>query len=128
MEFRLPVSRSSRRFHIGHFGRPNKDVAIAKLDTAGNVSTKVWLTSNGVDDDSAHLVAFKGGLLAAWRSGGTRTLQEVDANTGNPVGAPVTTTSAFRAKDDFFSYPNGDAGWVYGSGANLVLARYSKCP
>ncbi|MCC6665138.1 MAG: hypothetical protein IT375_15410 [Polyangiaceae bacterium] len=114
--------------YVSPEGRPNKDVAIAKLDTAGNVSTKVWLTSNGVDDDSAHLVAFKGGLLAAWRSGGTRTLQEVDANTGNPVGAPVTTTSAFRAKDDFFSYPNGDAGWVYGSGANLVLARYSKCP
>ena len=108
--------------------RPNKDIAVAKIDTAGNVSTKVWLTSNTTDDDSAHLVAFKGGLLAAWRTGATRTLQELDINTGAPVGAPVTVTSAFRAKDDFLSYPNGDAGWVYGSGANIVVARYTKCP
>ncbi|GMV15205.1 MAG: hypothetical protein KJ015_04365 [Myxococcales bacterium] len=114
--------------YVSPEGRPNKDIAVAKLDTAGNVSTKVWLTSNSVDDDSAHLVAFKGGLLAAWRTGTTRTLQELDITTGNPVGAPVTTTSAFRAKDDFFAYPNGDAGWVYASGANLILARYSKCP
>jgi hypothetical protein len=114
--------------YVSPQGRPNKDIAVAKLDTAGNVSTKVWLTSNNADDDSAHLVAFKGNLLAAWRTGTTRYLQEVNITTGNPMGSPVTVNSAFRAKDDFFAYSNGDAGWVYGSGANLILARYSKCP
>ena len=124
----VPVSGGFWVSYVSPQGRPNKDIAVAKLDSTGTASTKVWLTSNSVDDDSAHLVAFNGRLLAAWRSGTTRTLQELDINSGAPVGAPVTVTSAFRAKDDFVAYPNGDAGWVYGSGANLVLARYSKCP
>jgi hypothetical protein len=122
----VPVANGFFVSYVSPEGRRSKDIAVARLDASGSVQAKVWLTDNTVDEDSAHLVAFKGGLLAAWREGATRYLQELDGATGNPTGSACVVNSAFRAKDDFYAFPNGDAGWVYANGSNLVLARYCK--
>jgi len=112
--------------YISPEGRSSKDVGLAKLAIDGSLQDTIWLTDDAVDDSGAHLVAFEEGLLAAWKSEGLHYLAKLDAS-GAMVGAPVEVTASFRDKDDFWSYPNGDAGWVVEDGGSFSVYRYRAC-
>jgi len=112
--------------YISLEGRSSKDVGLAKLAIDGTLEETIWLTDDAVDDSGAHLTAFEDGLLAAWKSGGAHYIAKLDAS-GAMVGAPFEVTTSFRDKDDFWSYPNGDTGWIIEDGGSYSVYRYSAC-
>ena len=86
-----------------------------------------WVTANTMDESAAHLAAFEGGLLGAWKEGTSVYLAKFDA-AGGMKGTPEAIQASLRDKDDFWSYPNGDVGWIGPGAAGMTIYRYKACP
>lgn len=118
--------------------RQSHDVAINRVTgfSASSEDTQ-WLTDDDVD--AQHLRAASYGadhLLVAWTTGvtfssdGTTHFTVVDDADGSVVMGPEEIPDAsLEHSSDFFSYTNGDVGWVQPSDdGGLELARLQICP
>lgn len=106
------------------------DVVLAKLSASGSVLARQWVTqTSGQGEDRPKLGAFEGGLVVGWRHipSGTHFLQPYTLE-GVPLRAPEAVPAELSPDDDFFSYPNGDLGWVWASASNeLKVGRLARC-
>ena len=78
-----------------------------RLGPAGAVLSRTWLTADAEAQSSAHLAWLNGRLLAGWRNASG---QHVLATVGH---VPEAVAVQFQPMEDFVSYPDGSAGWVW---------------
>ncbi len=103
-------------------GRTSSDPAVVHVSRAGTVGTVLWLGSAAGDASDLHVAVFGAGGIAAWNEGGGH-LQQLDL-TGAATGATETLDPALLSgADDFFTYTNGDIGWLSSRG----LVRLPAC-
>ncbi len=107
-------------------GRDSEDVAVVRID-GGSPGSPIWLTDGDVDEVAPNIAPFDGGVIVGWVASGLGYLQRVGAD-GTPVGTaePIAAGNLGEASD-FFSYPNGDVGWIIGGRDGLSVARLRDC-
>lgn len=114
---------------VSREGRSSADVGLVHIDTGGAVGEVAWLTDTaGVDEAGAHLAAYGPAYLAGWTAGGTGRLAVVAAS-GAILEGPADVAAESGARNDFVTWPNGDAGWAYawGDTSRLQVVRVSRC-
>lgn len=109
----------------------NGDVVVQRIMTNGSTGPRVFVTNTPtVAEMRPHLTKFGDGLLVGWVvSGTTHYLQRLDT-AGAPVGAPEMTSGAYSYANAYFTYPDGDVGWVwtdYNNNTQINLGRFDAC-
>jgi hypothetical protein len=108
-------------------GRSSEDVATVRIDGSGAPGEATFLTDTPADEGAPNIAPFDGGVIVGWVAAGTSYLQQVSAD-GTPMGTPEPVgAAALGDAGDFFPYPNGDVGWIIGSGGGLSVARLRDC-
>jgi hypothetical protein len=104
-----------------------ENIGLARIQ--GDVATTTllsnqWLTTT--ETALPRLAPFQGGLLAGWATyaGAPQRyfVQPLDAS-GSPLASPSEVPQPFGS--DFFAYPNGDVGWVYGASPGQTRPGFS---
>lgn len=109
----------------------NGDVVVQRIMTNGSTSPRIFVTNTPtVAETRPHLTKFGDGFLVGWVvSGTTHYLQRLDA-AGTPVGTPEMTPEAYSYANAYFTYPDGDVGWVwthYTNNTQINLGRFDAC-
>jgi hypothetical protein len=108
-------------------GRASSDVGFIKFSNTGAPSGKVFLTDTAsVQESWAHLAKYGDRLLVGWQSGSQLMIASIDT-AGAIVEPAVATTASIGGQDDFATWPNGDAGWAWGSDMLVRVARVTRC-
>jgi len=106
--------------------RQSHDVALVKV-LGTNVGAIHWLTDTaGIEETNAHLVPYGSNFLAFWKSSSTVKLVLLDPN-GAILMGPEDLAVDFTQQTDMTDFSNGDAGWAWGSGSHLKIARIRLC-
>ena len=112
-------------------GRTSNDAAVVRVGDDHTRGTIHWLTSGPGAATSIDVARLGDGVLAGWTVGSQGYLQRVDA-AGAPVGTPeMIAGDVLSGASEFFTFSNGDAGWVTGaasggSGGRLVRVRFCR--
>jgi hypothetical protein len=108
-------------------GRGSEDVATVRIDGSGAPSEATFLTDIGGDEASPNIAPFGAGAVVGWVAGPTSYLLRVSAD-GSAVGpTELAPTASLASASDFFSFANGDVGWIIGDGSAVSLARLHHC-
>ncbi len=108
-------------------GRSSEDVAVVRIDGSGSAGTPVFLTETMGDESAPNIAPFAGGLVVGWVAGGASFLQQVTAD-GMAVAPPESVpAAALSDASDFFTYANGDVGWILSGRSGLSVARLRDC-
>jgi hypothetical protein len=103
-------------------GRSSNDAAVVFVSDGGTVGTVAWLSS-GPDAQSVDVAALGDGAVAGWVVGSTGYVQRISSS-GVPIATAETIApDLLSGATDFFTYDNGDAGWVAGGGSGSRLVR-----
>jgi hypothetical protein len=89
----------------------------------------LWLTSDAVNDSELRFARYGASLVVAYRPG-RETARFVVANlaSGAASATPVSMPEVdLLTASDFFTYANGDVGWVQQGSGMLQLARLQHC-
>jgi len=110
--------------------RMSPDVGLRRVAGRGrSMSEIIWLTNDDVNDIKLRFARHGDALLVAYRPGrGDALFVRANLISGAPMGAPVAIPEVdLLTATDFFSYANGDVGWVQRDGEELILARLRHC-
>lgn len=145
----LPTSRGFLAVYSSADGRASGDIGIAQISVSSGVAPKIeermWLTNTATEDEQLPRIApFDGGFLVGWHTRASQAptadaksyLARIDA-AGQLQGAPEEVSARLSGvywnwliPQEFFSYSNGDVGWVTVSSstfASLDVVRVGGC-
>ena len=110
--------------------RTSSDVGLRWVpERGGAMGETLWLTSDAVNDSELRFARYGASLVVAYRPG-RETARFVVANlaSGAASATPVSMPEVdLLTASDFFTYANGDVGWVQQGSGMLQLARLQHC-
>ena len=126
----VPVAGGFWVLFAANDNRQSQDVALAMVNNSGNqVGSLIWFTDDNAADADPNAALYGTELLVAWEAGGTDTYVRADASTGAMLGTPMTLSGGdLGTASDFFTFPNGNAGWAFSAGGDVHLAVMDACP
>jgi hypothetical protein len=110
--------------------RQSRDVGLRYINANGRAADEIqWVTQDDTSDYYLRSAQLGESLLIGYSTGsGKTTLVRRDIDTGGPLGAPITLAEVNSWHlSEFFTYANGDAGWLGLDQNSLKLARVRHC-
>jgi len=109
-------------------GRSSTDVVLVHIASSGTPGPKMYITDTpSINETGAKLALYGGNLLVAWIAGRDYVFAVV-SQSGDIIEGPETLSTQFDPYDDFINFADGSAGWAYGSGNQISIARLGVCP
>lgn len=124
----IPMDDGFWAIYTATDNREALDVAATRI-TGGSFDDPIWLTTSAEAAQSPNGARLGEDILVGWQLGGEDILTVLDSSSGSSLHGPQPYAAAnLGSASDFFTFPNGDTGWVQAGSAGLELARFRNCP